>query len=90
MTSASKRVFENSIQALLRLDAEMAEESIEKTAEVIESEEKLGGEVASAKAGASQLATLKLILESIRRVAEYGADISEVAIDLTVREPRPA
>jgi hypothetical protein len=28
------------------------------------------------------------MLESIRRTAEYGSDIAEVAIDLTVPEPK--
>jgi hypothetical protein len=32
--------------------------------------------------------SMKLMLESIRRVAEYGSDIAEIAIDLTVAEPQ--
>jgi len=35
-----------------------------------------------------QIASAKLMLESIRRAAEYGSDIAEVAIDLTVAEPQ--
>jgi hypothetical protein len=55
---------------------------------VVQLEERLSGEVLLPKMGVSQVASFKLILESIRRIAEYGADISEIAIDLTVKEPQ--
>lgn len=84
----SRKVFENSVTSLLRLDAKLAEETISKTNEVLQLEEKLSGQVLSPKMGADQVASVKLMLESVRRVAEYGADISEIAIDLTVKEPR--
>ena len=88
MTAMSRRIFESSIAALLRLDAKLAEEAIAKTRDVVQLEEKLSGEPPSAKSTGTQVATFKLILESVRRVAEYVNDISEVAIDLTVREPQ--
>ncbi len=88
MTAASRRIFESSIAALLRLDAKMAEEAIGRTEEVVRLEEKMNGEILAPKMSGAQVASIKLILESIRRVAEYGADISEVAIDLTVKEPQ--
>ena len=88
MTTVSKKVFDNSIAALLRLDGKMAEEAIARTKEVIQSEEEIGGEVLAPKMSSIQVASTKLMLESIRRVAEYGSDIAEIAIDLTVPEPR--
>ena len=88
MTSLSRKIFESSIAALLRLDAKMAEDAIGKTREVASLEEKLSGEILAPKMSGTQVASIKLMLESIRRVAEYGADISEVAIDLTVAEPQ--
>lgn len=84
----SRKVFENSIASLLRLDTKLAEETIAKTNEVKQMEEKLAGHVLSPKMAAEQMASVKLTLESVRRVAEYGADISEIAIDLTVKEPQ--
>jgi len=86
--SLSRKVFENSITSLVRLDAKLADETIAKTQEVLALEEKLSGETLTPRMNGEQVAAVKMMLESIRRVAEYGADIAEVAIDLTVREPQ--
>jgi hypothetical protein len=65
----------------------MAEEVISKTKEVARLEEKLSAEILTPKMSGAQVASVKLMLESVRRVSEYGADISEAALDLAVREP---
>jgi phosphate uptake regulator len=87
MANLSKKVFESSITALLRLDAKVAEEAISKAKEVVQLEEKLTGETLAPKMTGGQAVSIRVMLEDIRRVAEYGADISEIAIDLTVKEP---
>jgi phosphate uptake regulator len=87
ITALSRKIFESSITALLRLDAKMAEETILKTKEVARLEEKLSAEMLAPRMSGTQVASVKLMLESIRRVAEYGADISEAALDLAVKEP---
>lgn len=88
MTSLSRKVFDSSISALLRLDGKTAEEAIAKTKEVVQMEGKLSGEVLAPRMSGAQVASAKLMLEGIRRAAEYGSDIAEVAIDLTVAEPK--
>ncbi|HYB75647.1 MAG TPA: phosphate uptake regulator PhoU [Nitrososphaerales archaeon] len=87
MTALSRKIFESSITALLRMDAKIAEEAILKTKEVARLEEKLSAEILAPRMSGTQVASVKLMLESIRRVAEYGADISEAALDLAVSEP---
>lgn len=87
MTALSRKIFESSITALLRLDAKMAEETISKVKEVERLEEKLSTEILTPRMNGTQVASVKLMLESVRRVAEYGADISEAALDLAVSEP---
>jgi len=87
MTAVSRKIFESSISALLRLDAKLAEDTISKIREVVKLEEKLSAEILTPKMSGAQVASVKLMLESVRRVAEYGADISEAALDLAVREP---
>lgn len=87
MTAISRKIFESSITALLRLDSKLAEEAISKTKEVARLEEKLSTEMLSPRMSGAQVASVKLTLESVRRIAEYGADISEAALDLAVREP---
>ena len=88
MTTMARKVFDGSITALLRLDGKMAEDAIAKTKEVVQIEGKLSTEALSPKMTGAQVASVKLMLEGIRRSAEYGSDIAEVAIDLTVPEPK--
>ena len=88
MAALSKKVFDSSISALLRLDGKMAEDAIAKTKEVVQMEGKLSSEVLAPRMSGTQVASMKLMLEGIRRTAEYGSDIAEVAIDLTVAEPQ--
>jgi hypothetical protein len=88
MAESAKKVFDTSINSLLRLDAKLAEDAINKTRDVVRAEERLSGEVLVPRMTTAQAASARLMLESIRRVAEYGADISEIAIDLTVKEPQ--
>jgi phosphate uptake regulator len=87
MAAISRKIFESSITALLRLDAKLAEDTINKTREVARLEEKLSSEILSPKMSGAQVAEVKLMLESVRRVSEYGADTSEAALDLAVKEP---
>lgn len=88
MTALSRKVFDSSITALLRLDGKTAEDAIARTKEVVQAEEKISGEMLAPRMSGAQVASTKLMLESIRRAAEYGSDIAEIAIDLTVAEPR--
>jgi phosphate uptake regulator len=90
LTAMSKKVFEGSIAALLRLDEKLAEQAISRTKEVVQTEAKISGEVLGPRMSGAQVASVKLMLESIRRAAEYGSDIAEIAIDLTVKEPQVA
>jgi len=84
----SRKVFDTSIAALIRLDGKIAEDAIARTKEVVRMEEKLSGEVLAPRMSGAQVASMKLMLEGIRRAAEYGSDIAEIAIDLTVAEPQ--
>jgi phosphate uptake regulator len=88
MTALSRKVFDSSITALLRLDGKLAEDAIARTKEVVQMEGKLSSEVLAPRMSGAQVASTKLMLESIRRAAEYGSDIAEIAIDLTVAEPQ--
>jgi len=88
MTALSRKVFETAVTALVRLDGKMAELAITRSKEVVQLESKISGEILGPRMGGAQVASIKLTLESVRRAAEYGSDIAEIAIDLTVREPQ--
>jgi len=74
-------VFENSIDALSKRDYTMAENVATSVTKVIEKEKKLMDSLKSH----DNTAIIKLILEDIRRTAEYSRDISEIVIDETVQ-----
>jgi len=74
-------VFENSITALSKRDYDMAEKVASSVTKVIEKEKKL---MDSLKPN-DNIDIIKLILEDIRRTAEYSRDISEIVIDETVQ-----
>ena len=81
ISKESLTVFENSITALSKRDYEMAEKVASSVTKVIEKEKKL---MDSLKLNGNT-AIIKLILEDIRRTAEYSRDISEIVIDETVQ-----
>ena len=81
ISKESLTVFENSITALSKRDYEMAEKVATSVTKVIEKEKKL---MDSLKPN-DNTAIIKLILEDIRRTAEYSRDISEIVIDETVQ-----
>ncbi len=74
-------VFGNSITALSKKDYKMGETVAASITEIIDKEKKL---MDSLKPN-EDTAIIKLILEDIRRTAEYSRDISEIVIDETVQ-----
>jgi phosphate uptake regulator len=90
MASRSRKTFHDSVSSLLRLDAKVAEESISGMGDVTKLEERLTREILAPRMAGNQVASFKLILEDVRRVSEYSADIAEIAIDLNVKEPQQA
>ena len=81
ISKGSLSVFENSITALSKRDYEMAEKVASSVTTVIEKEKKLMDSLKPDE----NTAIIKLILEDIRRTAEYSRDISEIVIDGTVQ-----
>jgi phosphate uptake regulator len=75
-------MFENAIQALFRRDYNQAEEVIERIAQVHKLERE--AVICSQTAKIEDVATLRLVIESVRRTAEYASDISEVVLNLNV------
>ena len=81
LSEESIEVFENSIAALSKRDYAMAEKVASNVSEVIEKEKKLMDSLRPSK----NTAIIKLVLEDIRRTAEYSKDISEVVMDETIQ-----
>ncbi len=73
---------EDAMRALSKVDMKLAQKSISLAQEVGTFEEKLTRKILESDLDAQTIMGLKLIIESIRRMAEYGADIAEVVINL--------
>jgi phosphate uptake regulator len=82
MSSIAVSMFETAIEALFRQDYALAESIVEKTKEVISLEKE--AVVSSQKMDIEEAPYLRLIIESIRRTAEYASDIAEIVLNLTV------
>ncbi len=83
MAFSALSLFENSIEALFRNDFKRADQVVQKTDEVVGMEEevvKLFFKVGDAET----VSILRLIVESIRRTAEYASDIAEIVLNLTI------
>lgn len=86
INSLSSSVFEKAIDSLFKEDYELAEEVIQETQGVYELEEKVNKYIA--KEDPAEDIKIRLILESVRRIAEYGSDIAEIVLNLTIDNGR--
>jgi phosphate uptake regulator len=75
-------MFENAVDALFRRDFNLAETVIEKLGQVHKLEKETVLLMQSTKT--EDAVNLRLIIESVRRTAEYASDISEVVLNLNV------
>jgi phosphate uptake regulator len=75
-------MFESAMEALFKHDYNLAETVIEKISQVHKQEKDAVLTSQNVKIG--QIPNLRLVIESIRRTAEYACDISEVVLNLNV------
>ncbi|KUO41975.1 MAG: hypothetical protein APU95_00400 [Hadesarchaea archaeon YNP_N21] len=83
MSSFANSLFENAIDSLFKMDYKMAEEVIEKVA-MIEQLENEAIQSMLEKGNREDIANLRLVIESLRRIAEYSGDIAEIVLNLTI------
>lgn len=82
MSYLALTVLGNSVEALLRRDYQLANKTVDEVERVHPLEEEALGFVEKTRDPAS----LKLVLEDIRRTAEYSSDIAEAALNETIEE----
>jgi len=80
LSGIANLMFENSIEALFKHDFNLAENVIERLGQVHRLEKETVLSLPSAKV--EEVMNLRLIIESVRRTAEYASDISEVVLNL--------
>ncbi|KON33826.1 MAG: hypothetical protein AC479_03005 [miscellaneous Crenarchaeota group-6 archaeon AD8-1] len=82
MSNIAVFMFEKAIEALFRQDYLLAESIIEKIEEVKVLEKETVSSLENMEI--RELPQIRLIIESIRRIAEYASDISEVVLNLSI------
>lgn len=85
MHQLSDRVFQDALKALRTLDVPLAHKSIRRVNDVAQLEDKGIRNLLGGKYTAEAVVNLRLGLESLRRIAEYGSDIAETSINLSVQ-----
>jgi phosphate uptake regulator len=82
LSELANLMFENSMEALFKRDFNLAESVIERlvTAHKLEKETIL----CTRTANMEEIVNLRLLIESVRRTAEYASDISEIVLNLNV------
>jgi phosphate uptake regulator len=82
MAELSLKVFERSIDSMQEEDLR----AINKIVMDAKSVSQFGVSLESQDSGSSRSVALSMVLESLRRVAEYSADIAEVSINMNVKQ----
>jgi len=80
----SLKIYEKSIESLFKMSSKQANAVIDEVEKFHELESKAVNEILSSRLDAKTLTGLRLILESIRRIADYSADIAEIVMNLAI------
>ena len=74
--------FETSIESLFRRDYLLADSVISKANSIVGLEHKVL--LSSKETDIEEAANLRLVIESVRRIAEYSMDIAEIVLNMTI------
>jgi phosphate uptake regulator len=81
MSSFAMSVFDDSTKALYKKDYLLADNVVAKAKTIVRMENEIIKAIAK-KLEPSEVSSIRLILESIRRTAEYASDIAEIVLNL--------
>lgn len=82
MSEVAISSFETSIDSLFEREYALAESVIKKANSVIDLENK--ALISSKDTAIDDVANIRLVIESVRRIAEYSMDIAEIVLNMTV------
>jgi len=81
----SYSIYQDAVNSLYKLDIKQANDSIMRVKELSGLEEELAGRIFKLRLDVETITGLRLILESLKRIAEYAADIAEIVINLAIK-----
>ncbi|MFX1473950.1 MAG: PhoU domain-containing protein [Promethearchaeota archaeon] len=84
MHERAESIFQDALESLRILDVPLAHRTIRRVREVADLEEHGIRTLLSGEYSIEAVIPLRLAFESLRRIAEYGSDIAEIAINLSV------
>jgi phosphate uptake regulator len=82
LSSLAISMFDSAVDALFRHDYKLAESVIEKIPQILKLEK--DAVLSSQAVNIEEIPNVRLLIESIRRTAEYASDVSEVVLNLNV------
>ena len=82
LSSSAMDIFSKAVNAMIQSDYAMAEQVIESTTKIQNTQEEI---MVSIKDSAPNAIVIKFVLDSIRRSAEYTMDIAEVVMDRNIK-----
>lgn len=82
MNKVALSSFETAIESLFRRDYKLADSVIAKANTITSLEKK--AVIRSKETNLEEAANLRLVIESVRRIAEYSMDIAEIVLNMTV------
>ena len=85
MSSFARSVFDNSIKSLFKRDYMLADSVVVK-AKTIASIENEAMKTIVKRIEAIEMSSIRMIMESLRRTAEYASDIAEIVLNLNVNQ----
>jgi phosphate uptake regulator len=85
MSTLAKNVFEDAIKSLFKKDYALADQVISKAKTISTLESKAIKEIQSG-AKKIDISNIRMIMESIRRTAEYASDIAEIVLNLNINQ----
>jgi phosphate uptake regulator len=85
MSAFAKTVFEDSIKSLFKKDYALADQVISKVKTIAVLENKVVKET-QLKIKQTDISSIRMIMESIRRTAEYASDIAEIVLNLNINQ----
>ncbi|MFP3985744.1 MAG: PhoU domain-containing protein, partial [Candidatus Bathyarchaeia archaeon] len=84
MSRLAVSLFETAVESLFKHDFALAENVITKTKEISSLEKE--AVFSSKETEPQEIVNLRLLIESLRRTAEYASDIAEIVLNLTVEK----
>lgn len=87
LSKMSSEVYDSALRSVHSKSSKIANEAIFRLRQVIKEEESATEELISSRLDNKAVVSLRLALESLRRIAEYSVDICEIVVNMIVGSP---